>query len=360
MAIFDEDLHAALQRLRDPESPADRTGRGLESVVAAAIESIPGVSVHARNAKSVFENEEIDIVASNRAVDKGLPSLPPYFSVECKNWSRPVGSAELSWFATKLRRSGQTFGVLVAAKGVSGTNAARTAAHFEVAAALAEGQRVVVLTLDELGWMRSGEELAWLLVEKLMHLIGRREIYVADERPVTAVLHPPALQAREARNAVLLRLSDEETRLATPTLSVAVGEYREALAAFLESELAEPSVGGVDDAGFAAWSNANMEAFELVERRLAVLGRSCIRTMRSRLGMDWPYEQLVHGLDHRALSNLFADPESELAEVLMDQWIKQVLTGPPHEHDSALLQILGWTIGVLDAIESGGWPVPSL
>lgn len=151
-------------------SAADR-GRALEDLVAVTFSTIPGVDVGARNELSVFENEELDLGMTNLRERDGLPTVDTMFLVECKNWSKPVGSIEICWFATKLRRSGQTFGVLVSTEGITGDRARLTAARFEVATALSEGQQVVVLTLDELHWIRSGEQLARLLLDKQIQLI---------------------------------------------------------------------------------------------------------------------------------------------------------------------------------------------
>ena len=52
--------------------------------------------------------------------------------IECKNWSNPVGSMEVSWFITKIRDRGLDFGVLVAANGVTGDARDKTAAHHVV------------------------------------------------------------------------------------------------------------------------------------------------------------------------------------------------------------------------------------
>lgn len=113
--------HAALvEQCRGNALPVTQRGAALEELIAGAFAAIPGVRVQARNAKSIFENEELDLVMANQRKPDGLHAVGPHFSVECKNWSRPVGSIEIAWFATKLRRSGQGFGVLVAAHGVTG------------------------------------------------------------------------------------------------------------------------------------------------------------------------------------------------------------------------------------------------
>ena len=70
--------------------------------------------------------------------------------VECKNWSSTVGSNEVSYFAARLRQRGCDHGFFVAANGVTGIPEDQTAAHFQLATALANGIRIVVLTREEL------------------------------------------------------------------------------------------------------------------------------------------------------------------------------------------------------------------
>jgi hypothetical protein len=205
MPGFPPDIEYLRDRCTELGLTAVERGCALEDLIAVVFAAIPGVEVRARNAKSVFDNEELDLVMANRGASDGPPFPGSYFSVECKNWSRPVGSAEVSWFATKLRRSSQSFGVLVAANGVTGRPGDLTAAHFEAATALTEGQAVVVLTLRELRWLSSGEELADLLTEKHACLIARKELRLPRGRsrlkPSPAGLAPGVDSVRTGRGA---------------------------------------------------------------------------------------------------------------------------------------------------------------
>ena len=79
-----------------------------------------------------------------------------------------------------MRRRNRSTGVLVAAKGITGNAERLTAARFEVATALNEGQQVILLTREELESVSTGERLAELLVKKKDHLIARADIYIAD------------------------------------------------------------------------------------------------------------------------------------------------------------------------------------
>jgi hypothetical protein len=83
-------------------------------------ESIPGISVLHRNALNVFGSEEIDVAFWNEQDPEGLKWLEAFLLVECKNWSAAVGSAEVITFLAKLRNRGLDFGIMIAAKGITG------------------------------------------------------------------------------------------------------------------------------------------------------------------------------------------------------------------------------------------------
>jgi hypothetical protein len=356
---FPPRVRELLERCSEPDLTANERGKALEDLVADIFGAVPGIEVRARNAKSVFENEELDLVMTNRAPADGLPALGPYFSVECKNWSRPVGSAEVSWFATKLRRSSQSFGVLVAANGVTARAADMTAANFEAATALSEGQAVVVLTVREIGWLSSGAELANALSEKHARLVARRELYIADQPPGQTSF-PPAtkvLTTRAERDVRLQRVSEavaQEPDLIR-TLEVTVDLYWAALVVFEESENQEIEA---DDggSGFDRWSEANMIAFEGLEIALDRLARACVARLRQARGATWSTELLALGLDTRTPSNLEAPPGSELSQLLIDHWMG--VSASPHTYvrDPAVLCLLGWAIEWLIAMDSGRWP----
>jgi len=362
MSTFDEHFADLFRCCSLPEQSAQERGTALEECVAAVFATIPGVDVFARNARSVFDNEELDLVMSNRGLADGLPHVASFFSVECKNWSRPVGSTELSWFATKLRRSNQTFGVLVAARGVTGSQAGMTAAHFEVAAALAEGQFVVVLTLEEMQWLASGEELAQLLTEKTARLIAHRQVYILHEAPSPAQLPRWKLHAqnRAERNAKIMELcADVSASVGVDSgdIAVSIKHLRSRLEQFRRSEASEPS-GAEIDTEFDTWSDENLRAFQAVQASLEHLGRSCIARLRSQPGSDWPPEQITLGLDYRAPANLAAPPDSKLAKLLLDYWADLIDFGPGYEHDGAILCILGWAVEWLLGTEHERWPPP--
>jgi hypothetical protein len=355
MGSYDDELKARVAACRRTGVSSTAHGRALEELVSLVFSEVPGVAVSARNAKSVFENEELDLVMTNRGIEDGLPGVGPFFSVECKNWTRPVGSTEVSWFATKLRRSNQSFGVLVAANGVTGSAAGSTAAHFEAAAALAEGQVVVVLTLNEIEWLDSGQVLARLLVEKHARLLARREIFIADKRPEDLFGFDWHGRTREARNDRLRRVA-LEVSVDGASPANALSKLRTVVDEFVESEAGELAL--EDPSDFDAWSDSNLRAFEAVQEQLAQLAKRCIAALRARPGESWSVSRIELGIDARAPRNLEAPPDSTLAVLLTDYWVSQLKDGPGWEQVPSLLCLVDWSIEWLVATDTDRWPPP--
>lgn len=81
-------------------------GHLLEDLVRSLFETIPGVAHYAQDVLSASGNEEIDIAFSNRGDPDGLVNFGSDVLVECKAQGKPVSAADVSWFATKLRRRG--------------------------------------------------------------------------------------------------------------------------------------------------------------------------------------------------------------------------------------------------------------
>lgn len=107
-------------------------GHALEDLICYVFTQVPGISITRRNEFNVFQTEEIDIALWNDATADGLFFLPNILLVECKNWSKSVGSSEVSWFDTKLRNRGLNYGILIATNGITGDASELTAASVVV------------------------------------------------------------------------------------------------------------------------------------------------------------------------------------------------------------------------------------
>lgn len=145
-------------------------GRALEDLICYLFEKIPGISLTERNRLNVFNTEEIDVAFWNDKDYRGLYFAPEILLVECKNWLSPVSSVEVSWFDTKLRNRGLTFGVLIAANGITGIAEHLTAAHSVIATAQREQRRIVVITRQEIEACSATNQLVMLFKKKLCEL----------------------------------------------------------------------------------------------------------------------------------------------------------------------------------------------
>jgi hypothetical protein len=162
-------IHQFLATSDNAATTAEK-GRAFEDLVCYLFSRIPGVSVTRRNTLNQFGSEEIDVAFWNRPNPNGLYFLQNIILVECKNWSLPLGSAEVSWFDAKLRRRAQPFGILIAANGITGDAADKTSAHDIISAALTEGRQFVVITRQEMENLTLSIQLVELIQSKLCEL----------------------------------------------------------------------------------------------------------------------------------------------------------------------------------------------
>lgn len=170
MAPISSKRVAQFLRLGTTAATAKAQGDALESLVAYIFGAVPGITLTRRDTKNAFKAEEIDLAFWNERHSSGLFFLPHIILVECKNWTSRVGSEHVSWFDTKLRTRGLSFGILVALNGITGNKTDRTEAHSVIAKALAEQRQLVVITADELRALKTTAGLTLLLKEKLCDL----------------------------------------------------------------------------------------------------------------------------------------------------------------------------------------------
>jgi hypothetical protein len=158
-----------LHQVRNGVTTTQR-GRSLEDLVCYLFGKVPGIAITHRDQLNTFQAEEIDVALWNDKLHGVLDYLPNIVLVEAKNWSNPVGSAEVSWFDQKLRNRGLDFGVLVALSGITGNAEDRTSAHQIIAGSLREQRRIVVMTDTDLTGLRNTDDLIMLIKTKLCEL----------------------------------------------------------------------------------------------------------------------------------------------------------------------------------------------
>jgi DNA-binding NarL/FixJ family response regulator len=103
------------------EPDSNRKGKLLEDLMVQILTTIPGFQYASPRRRN--ELEEIDILVRNESADPLWVKESPYLLVECKNWSKPVGVAELREFTYKVEhRYGRCrVGLFVAPGGFSAT-----------------------------------------------------------------------------------------------------------------------------------------------------------------------------------------------------------------------------------------------
>jgi hypothetical protein len=146
-------------------------GRAFEDLACYLFSTIPGVPITMRNQMNAFNNEEIDVALWNEKSRFGLNFLPNVILVECKNWSRPVSSIEVSWFCQKLASRGQKFGILIANNGITGNPNELTASHNTLAHHLSQERTVIVITRTEINALRNTNDMIKLIKEKICRLV---------------------------------------------------------------------------------------------------------------------------------------------------------------------------------------------
>lgn len=136
--------------------------------MARLFSGIPGLSLEDQDVQSNYRTEEIDLYFWNDRAPGGLHFLDCPLIVECKGWSGPLPGRELRHFATLLRDRGRTSGVLVAIQGITGDAAERSAGFFHVAAAMAGGQTVLVITGADLAALQDSAEIVRVLRRRML------------------------------------------------------------------------------------------------------------------------------------------------------------------------------------------------
>jgi hypothetical protein len=162
---------ANMLRAGDVAATAHEKGREFEALIRYAFGCVPGIQHYRSNIVNAAQSEEIDIAFFNQKSNRGFSFLDQLLLVECKNWSVPVGANMVREFTTKLEQRACSYGVLVAANGITGDPADLTSAHDAVRMALALKKiRIIVVTRAEIQNWRTASDIVELLKKKLCEL----------------------------------------------------------------------------------------------------------------------------------------------------------------------------------------------
>lgn len=142
-------------------------GKAFEDLICYLFDLIPGVEITQRNSMNAFNTEELDVAIWNDKKPKGLFYLPHIVLIECKNWTNPVSSIEVNWFASKLESRGRDFGIIIANNGITGDAPDLTAAHSVLARHLERGRQIIVINRADIQQLANTNDLIKLIKEKL-------------------------------------------------------------------------------------------------------------------------------------------------------------------------------------------------
>jgi len=142
-------------------------GKDLEALAGYLLGCIPGFEV-TMNVET--RDSEVDALIRNSGPRYDFrEDLGTYFPVECKDWSKPVGSQEVGWFVNKLLTQECKAGILFSSRGITGEGTTtggedlRYAALTLLKAYQRAGRIVIVLSEEDFRAASQGNNLIRLL-----------------------------------------------------------------------------------------------------------------------------------------------------------------------------------------------------
>ncbi|MCI9094522.1 MAG: restriction endonuclease [Coprobacillus sp.] len=146
-------------------------GKLFEDLACYLFETIPGVVIAKRNSMNQYNTEEVDVSIWNDQTVNGLPFLNNIFLVECKNWSTPVGSSDINWFATKVENRGLDFGVLLAAHGITKEKDRLQRGESVLTGFLRKHIRIITIDRKEILSLETTDDMILLIKNKICELV---------------------------------------------------------------------------------------------------------------------------------------------------------------------------------------------
>ena len=159
-------------RACDAATTTHAKGKALEDLIANLFEQVPGIEHVQRNILNCFDTEEIDLAIGNAGVQHGLAAFPDVLLVECKNWSKAVGSQEVAYFIARVQQRGCSCGILVAMNGVTGDATDLTNSRFQIASALKDQVRILVIKREDIEKLNTPDDFVCLLRRKVLELVA--------------------------------------------------------------------------------------------------------------------------------------------------------------------------------------------
>jgi hypothetical protein len=158
---------AARLKEGDAATTTKAKGDALEDVTSWVFCTMSGIKVLKRNFVDSAGSVEIDLLLYNDPRRTPVQFLTEFPMIECKNWQAQVDSVTVRAFIDKLRSARLKVGILVAANGVTGDAADRTAAKNVIDRAFdRDGIVLIVITRTELESFRSKEDVLAFLQDR--------------------------------------------------------------------------------------------------------------------------------------------------------------------------------------------------
>jgi len=164
---IDSDFKGVLRDLLIATDSQEK-GRLLERFMRDAISTIKGLKILDFNARLLAE--EIDIIVQNNVPEGFWRTIGSPIVVECKNWTKKVGSKEISILSDKMKSisSDVKLGLLVAPNGVSGNW--KSNAILKIREKRQQGIYIVVLVKEDLEKIATGTHTSKIIEKKFEKL----------------------------------------------------------------------------------------------------------------------------------------------------------------------------------------------
>lgn len=147
-------------------------GEALADIVEYLFTEADGVELIERSLLDADGSGEIDFVFANDPFVSGMLTWGVTIFVECKNEARKIGASQVRTFASKLNDHNQPLGVMITAKGLSGTQ--RSHAHAIVSNELGQGRTIIVMTLSDIANFTHTDDLVALFRARRQELEVQR------------------------------------------------------------------------------------------------------------------------------------------------------------------------------------------
>lgn len=166
----------------DNTDEASAKGRALEDLATYLTLLVPGW-IPRRNVTTISNESESDIIVSNLTWSGNLNAelFGREFLIECKNWKRPVGTAQIGYFLYRMRFTRTKFGIIFAPNGITGERRKHTAAKSLIQRAFSEdGSICIHINRTDLANLSTGVSTFWaMVVEKARAVQYGRSMYKA-------------------------------------------------------------------------------------------------------------------------------------------------------------------------------------